>query len=530
MNQLSCWTKKQIIEMELFSRRLKTTAAVSSSSVAKASTSASSAAAAAVPAPAAVEALSLREIEERCATASFADLGLRYWLVDACRNLGMHRPTPVQWSCVPPILAGRDVVASAQTGSGKTAAFALPIIQLLAEDPFGIFAVVLTPTRELAIQIGEQFGALGKVSKVRHTVVIGGMDMVAQSCALQALPHIVVATPGRLAAMIRDGSTLRLGAARFLVFDEADRLLHPQFGEDLATIAGALPAKRQTLLFSATITPDVEAVAASSVSTPHRFAATLKPQTVQSLTQRYLFVPSRVKMCYLFHLLQTMIWGDGGGGGDDDDDGDGSEGKSRRVKSAIVFVSTCRMCHQLREMALELEMPCVCLHAQASQKNRIKALGMFKSSTVPLLFATDVASRGLDIRRVGLVLNFDVPNDAAEYVHRVGRTARAGRGGIAITLVSQYDVELIQAIEAYVEKKLDLLEGIDEEKVLLLMKKVSTAQRIVRIKLSESDFDERADERKQRRRAQRERSKAHSSEASDPSATKKKKRKYHRQR
>lgn len=517
--------------MELFassSRKRRTTPPAPAA--ARGSSAPSSSAAA--PASTAT-ALSLADIEERCRGASFAELGLRHWLVDACTNLGMRSPTPVQWSCIPPILAGRDVIASAQTGSGKTAAFALPIIQKLAEDPYGIFAVVLTPTRELAIQIGEQFAALGKVSKVRHAVVIGGVSMVAQSCALQALPHIVVATPGRMAALIRGGTAIRLGAAKFLVFDEADRLLHPQFGEDLATIAGALPAKRQTLLFSATITADVEAVANASTKTPHRFAATLRPQTVQTLTQRYLFMPARIKMCYLFYLLKTMIWSDRDGADDD--------GVSKRVSSAIVFVSTCRMCHQLREIALELEMPCVCLHAQTSQKKRIAALHMFKGGKVPLLFATDVASRGLDIQRVELVLNFDVPNAPAEYVHRVGRTARAGRGGVAITLISQYDVKLVQSIEEYVGKKLEELEGIDEEKVLALMRKVSTAQRIVRIKISESDFDERVEERKKRRRTQRERSALHAraptaEEAAELAQKKKdaahakKKRKFHRER
>ena len=189
---------------------------------------------------------------------SFHSLSLDDWVVQACSSLGIRRPTPVQASCIPPILRGRDCIGCARTGSGKTAAFALPILQKLAVDPFGVFALVLTPTRELAIQIADQFKAFGAHIPARVAVVVGGMDMMEQGLALANKPHLVIGTPGRIADHIKSTDTLSLRRVRHLVMDEADRLLAPSFQTDLETIFSALPAKRQTLVFSATLTDTLE--------------------------------------------------------------------------------------------------------------------------------------------------------------------------------------------------------------------------------------------------------------------------------
>ena len=195
----------------------------------------------------------LANLKRRCATARFQSFELSKWIVESCNSMGMTRPTPVQLECIPEILKGRNCVACAQTGSGKTATFAIPILQHLSKDPYGVFAVVITPTRELAIQIADQFRALGAPMKIRVAVTIGGLSSLTQSLEINQRPHVIVATPGRLAAHIDSASPPNLKATRYLVLDEADRLLDGGFREDLRTIVDALPKKRQTLLFSATM-------------------------------------------------------------------------------------------------------------------------------------------------------------------------------------------------------------------------------------------------------------------------------------
>ncbi|PKA49352.1 DEAD-box ATP-dependent RNA helicase 36 [Apostasia shenzhenica] len=296
--------------------------------------------------------------------ASFLDLGLSQWAVDTCRELGMRRPTAVQRHCIPRILAGDDVLGIAQTGSGKTAAFALPILNRLAEVPYGVFALVLTPTRELACQLAEQFRALGSSLHVRCTLIVGGMDMIRQARALVQRPHIVVATPGRIKALLSEDPDIAavVSKTKFLVLDEADRVLDVGFEEELRVIFKCLPKSRQTLLFSATMTNELQ---------------------------------------------------------------------------ALLEISANRSCHLLSLLLEELDQPAVALHSLKSQSLRLSALSKFKSGRVPVLLATDVASRGLDIPTVDLVINYDIPRYPRDYVHRVGRTARAGRGGLAVSFITE---------------------------------------------------------------------------------------------
>jgi hypothetical protein len=245
----------------------------------------------------------LREAEER----SFDMLGLEPWLVKSCHSMGLKRPTDVQWNCILPSLEGRNIMASAQTGSGKTAAFALPILQMLSRDPFGVYAVVLTPTRELAFQIRDQFAALGAPMQLRELVIVGGLDMMQQAQQLCRRPHVVIATPGRLADHVKSsvGVSDVLKRVRFLVLDEADRLLEPCFEPDLAAIIDVMPAQRVTMLFSATITASISELRHMAMADCFQFQADDPKTTVATVTEQYCHMPITVKDCYLIHLLRA---------------------------------------------------------------------------------------------------------------------------------------------------------------------------------------------------------------------------------
>ncbi|GFR48805.1 hypothetical protein Agub_g10756, partial [Astrephomene gubernaculifera] len=371
--------------------------------------------------------------------------------------------------CIPAILKGRDVIGLAQTGSGKTAAFALPILQSLAKDPYGVFAVVLTPTRELAVQISEQFRALGAGMRLKELVVIGGVDMQQQARELARRPHVVVATPGRLRGLLDADSGLAAGLARarFLVLDEADRVLDTTFEDDLRRILSCLPQQRQTLLFSATMTKSLIALQKASLADAHIFKAYEGLRTADKLREEYLFLPSKVKEVYLHHLLTVLL-------------------PARKVRSAIIFASTCRGCHLLSLLLEELGLPAAALHSGKSQKARLAALARFKSEQVPLLLATDVASRGLDIPTVDLVVNYDLPVMARDYVHRVGRTARAGRSGWSLSFVTQYDVQLVHAIEELIGHKMEE-HRLEEQEVLKGITKVYSAKRAAMLRVAEEE-------------------------------------------
>ncbi|CAF4333804.1 unnamed protein product [Rotaria sp. Silwood2] len=415
-------------------------------------------------------------------SSSFDSLPIKKWLKSQCRLLGFEHPTPVQHACIPRILEGQDILACAKTGSGKTAAFALPILDVLSDDIYGIFALILTPTRELAYQIADQFRVFGKPLSLKDCVITGGMDMMIQNSALTKSPHIVIATPGRLADHIESGTEFSLNKIKFLVLDEADRLLEDNFGKQLQTIFSILPKQRQTLLFSATITDTIKKVQSISERKPFVFDGNLLHQPVDKLDQYYLLVPANVKDAYLFHLLSLYH------GNNDDDDDDEKKAK-KHSSSTIVFTSTCRDCQILSMMCRKFHMPSVEIHSLMKQRQRLASLAKFKSLQVRILFATDVASRGLDIPSVDLIINHNVPFVPKEYVHRVGRTARAGRSGTAITFVTQYDVKLMHKIEDRINKPL-IEYHIKEKEVLKLLVEVSMTRSQVEIQLDEEDFGE----------------------------------------
>ncbi|KAF7273185.1 hypothetical protein GWI33_014104 [Rhynchophorus ferrugineus] len=377
----------------------------------------------------------------------FKDLKLQNWFVKQCHSIGLKNPTLIQLNCIPKILEGQDCIGAAKTGSGKTLAFALPIVQKLCEDPYGIYALVLTPTRELAYQIADQFTIIGKPINLKTCVVVGGMDMVEQGKLLSKNPHIVVGTP--------------------------DRLLGGQFDEQMKTIFLTLPKSRQNLFFSATVTDTLNILKDTIGREVFLFEDKTEGETatVAALTQQYLLCPKDVKDAYLVELIRTYK--------NKDEDG-----------NVMVFTDTCKNCQVLSIMLNEVGIDNVALHAMISQQQRLAALNRFKNNTVKILIATDVASRGLDFPTVKLVINHNVPKVPKEYIHRVGRTARAGRGGQAVTLVTPYDIKLLQSIEDLIKVKLTECK-INDSEVGKIYTQVSVTKSEAYIKLEESDFYEK---------------------------------------
>ncbi|KAF8229517.1 ATP-dependent rRNA helicase RRP3 [Tricholoma matsutake] len=392
---------------------------------------------------------------------TFKSLGLIDPLLQAVEQVGYKTPTDIQSEALPHALQGRDIIGVASTGSGKTAAFALPILQKLWEDPKGLFACVLAPTRELAYQISEQFESLGSAMGVRCAVVIGGMDMPTQAIALARRPHVVVATPGRLLDHLEKTKGFSLRGIKFLVLDEADRLLDMDFGPSIDKILKLIPTERTTYLFSATMTSKVAKLQRASLSNPVRVEISAKYQTVATLLQYYLLMPLKDKDAYLIYLANSLA-----------------------QNSMIIFTRTVNDSARLSIILRTLGFPAVPLHGQLNQSQRLGALGKFKSGGRKVLVATDIASRGLDIPSVDIIINFDIPTHSKDYIHRVGRTARAGRAGKSITLVTQYDVELIQRIEHAIGKKMELWPT-DPEEIALLKERVNEAGRVAVNELKE---------------------------------------------
>ncbi|KAL8702342.1 MAG: hypothetical protein Q9224_000044 [Gallowayella concinna] len=314
----------------------------------------------------------------------------------------------------------------------------------------------MAPTRELADQISKAFEALGSLINVRSCVIVGGMDMVSQAIALGKKPHVVVATPGRLLDHLENTKGFSLRSLKYLVLDEADRLLDLDFGDILDKILKVLPRERRTYLFSATMTAKVDSLQRASLSNPLRISISAsKYQTVATLIQNYLLLPYKNKDLYLVYLLNRFAG-----------------------QSIIVFTRTVNDAQRLALLVRSLNLKAIPLHGQLSQTARLGALGKFRAGeSIKILIATDVASRGLDIPSVDVIINYDLPQDSATYIHRVGRTARAGKSGKALSFVTQYDIEIYQRIEKALGKNLEEF-STEEEEVMVFGETVSEAQRV----------------------------------------------------
>jgi len=395
-------------------------------------------------------------------------------LCEACEKVGWKKPSKIQAEAIPVAIAGNDVIGLAETGSGKTGSFVLPILQALLETPQRLFACILTPTRELAFQISEQIEALGVSIGVKCATIVGGMDMVSQAIVLAKKPHIIVATPGRLVDHLENTKGFNLKQLKFLVMDEADRILNQDFEIELNKILRCIPTERRSMLFSATMTKKVAKLQRASLKDPVKVEVSGSYQTVEKLLQYYLFIPQKFKELYLVHILNEMAG-----------------------NSFMIFCSTCSATLRLSLMLRSLGFTAIPLNGQMNQNKRLASLNKFKSKSRSILLATDVASRGLDIPHVDIVINFDIPTHSKDYIHRVGRTARAGRAGKAVTFVSQYDVELYQRIEHLLGKKLPLYPSVEEE-VMLLGERVAEALRMAKTEMKELD-DKKGSKGKKRR-------------------------------
>lgn len=360
----------------------------------------------------------------------FDDLGLSPEILRAVREEGYTDPTPIQVVAIPLVLAGRDLMARAQTGTGKTAAFALPILERMRGHANASFSparhpirvLVVTPTRELAVQVEASFRAYGRHLALRSVVIYGGVPMPPQERALLGGIEIVVATPGRL--LDHAGSrTLNLGQVEVLVLDEADRMLDMGFIDDIRRILALLPARRQNLLFSATLSGDVRALAATFLHDPASVDVAPSVSAAESVDQvAYLVDPDR-KRQLLAHLV-----------------------RSRDLRQVLVFTRTKHMASRLATQLDRDGVAATAIHGDRSQPERERALRMFKEGEVRVLVATDVAARGLDIEALPQVVNFELPHDPEDYVHRIGRTGRAGMAGHAISLVSLDEEAALMAV------------------------------------------------------------------------------------
>jgi ATP-dependent RNA helicase RhlE len=372
---------------------------------------------------------------------TFADLGLTPALLRGVTDLGFTTPTPIQGKSIPPALAGRDVLACAMTGSGKTAAFVLPMLQRLTATPHAgaTRVLVLVPTRELAAQVHEHLVGLGKHVRVSSVTVFGGVSPFPQERALKRGVDIVVATPGRLLDHMGQGNA-KLDRVELLVLDEADRMLDMGFLPDVERILATLPRQRQTMLFSATLPREIVDLSRRFLHDPVRIDVERPAAPATGVTQELMPVPERLKQVLLVELLRRG-----------------------ELETALVFTRTKHRANRLADFLDAAGVRCDRIHGNRSQGQREAALAAFKAGKLQVLVATDIAARGIDVAALPHVLNFDVPNQPDDYIHRVGRTARASFTGHAITFVAPEDAKELAAIERAVGKRLPRkqLEGFD---------------------------------------------------------------------
>jgi ATP-dependent RNA helicase RhlE len=369
---------------------------------------------------------------------SFAHLNLIEPILKALNQEGYTNPTPIQEQAIPIALDRKDLLACAQTGTGKTAAFAIPVLQLLQEEetsgPRQIKALVLTPTRELAIQIDESFAAYGKHLGLRHLVIYGGVSQHNQTNALRSGVDILIATPGRLLDLI-DQRFVSLQHLKMLVLDEADRMLDMGFIHDVKKIIAKVPAKRQTLFFSATMPAEISGLANSILRNPVKIAVTPVATTAEKVEQSVYFVDRNDKRSLLLHLL-----------------------KDKAIESAIVFTRTKHGADKVSKELNRANIGSEAIHGNKSQSARQRALTLFKTGQIRVLVATDIAARGIDVENLSHVINFELPNVPETYVHRIGRTGRAGANGIAISFCDSEERPLLKDINKLIPQPVPVKE------------------------------------------------------------------------
>ena len=363
---------------------------------------------------------------------SFTSLGLSAPILKAVANKGYETPSPIQAQAIPAVLEGKDVMAAAQTGTGKTAGFTLPLLELLSRGNRAqakkVRALVLTPTRELAAQVAESVETYGKYLPLKSAVVFGGVGIGPQISKLGKGVDILVATPGRLLDLYNQGA-VNFNQLEVLILDEADRMLDMGFIHDIKKILRALPAKRQNLMFSATFSDDIRKLAKGLVNNPVEISVTPRNATAKSVEQYIYQVDQKQKTAALIHLIKQNDW-----------------------QQVLVFSRTKHGANRIAKNLEAKEITAAAIHGNKSQGARTKALANFKSGAVRVLVATDIAARGIDIDQLPNVVNFDLPNVPEDYVHRIGRTGRAGASGQAVSLVSADESKLLRDIERLIKQ------------------------------------------------------------------------------
>lgn len=371
---------------------------------------------------------------------TFEQLELIEPIQKALTKEGYTIPTPIQAEAIPYVLDGYDLLGCAQTGTGKTAAFSIPIIQNLYNERQhgkvrGIKALILTPTRELAIQIGESFTAYGKYTGVRHTVIFGGVGQKPQTDALERGVDVLIATPGRLLDLINQGF-ISLKYLDYFVLDEADRMLDMGFIHDIKRILPLLPKKRQSLFFSATMPPEIERLAGTILHEPQKVEVTPASSTVDKIDQSVYFVEKAEKVSLLTHLL-----------------------KDSSLESVLVFTRTKHGADKVARVLAKANIGAEAIHGNKSQTARQRALTNFKDHTTRVLIATDIAARGIDVDHLSHVINYELPNVPETYVHRIGRTGRAGRSGVAYSFCDAEEVPYLKDIQKLIGKQIPVAGG-----------------------------------------------------------------------
>ncbi|KAM3128348.1 hypothetical protein pb186bvf_019538 [Paramecium bursaria] len=406
----------------------------------------------------------------------FQQLGLEQWIQKMCNKIDYRSPRPIQEQAIPHILEGKNVLISSQTGSGKTAAFALPILQHLSKDQYGIFCIVLTANRELALQIAEQFQIFGASINLKVCLLIGGMNQGQQTKQLAQIPHIIIATPGRCSQLLDVDQNFQkyIKNIQYVVLDEVDRLMEPQIWVDIENIL-AQCQNAKIHLVSATVQQLDEEIQTKFPQL--EFQVCSQQQSLSdTIKHKFILMPDLVKDYYFVYLMKKL---------------DGA--------LTIVFAQTCRKCHELNEMLNELGISSTTLHSMLPQKERISNLKSFRSLRTQVLVATDVASRGLDIQNVKFVVNYNVPKFAIDYIHRVGRTGRAGKRGTAITLMTQYDVKRILEVEKEINLKLEEIK-FNEEKVLENMVEITKAMKLIKVRMAQDGTTDKFKEMQEKKK------------------------------
>lgn len=371
----------------------------------------------------------------------FQDLNLIEPILRALKTEGYTTPTPIQEQAIPILLQRRDLLGCAQTGTGKTAAFTIPILQLLYQDRLQhkeqktIKALILTPTRELAIQINESIAAYGKHTGLKHLVIFGGVSQHSQTEALRRGVDILVATPGRLLDLMQQ-RYISLDHIKFLVLDEADRMLDMGFVHDVKKIIAKVPQKRQTLFFSATMPKEIQQLADSILNNPEKVEVTPVSSTADTIQQELYYVEKNDKRSLLAHIL-----------------------KDKEIKTALVFTRTKHGADKVVKDLHKVGITAEAIHGNKSQNARQRALKNFKDRTTRVLIATDIAARGIDIDELTHVINYEIPNIPETYVHRIGRTGRAGASGIALTFCDQEEIEFLKDIHKLIAKEIPVNES-----------------------------------------------------------------------